>query len=62
MEVMALPNKETLRFYKQIRPWIISGEKKNGVMYYGFSHDTPQTILDLFEEIKDKLSYPTARI
>lgn len=59
---MALPSKETLIFYDEVHPWVISCEKRNGVRYYGFSDDTPQTILDLFEEIKDKLSYPTARI
>lgn len=58
MEVMARPNKETLTFYNQIRPWIISGEMKEGIMNYKFSDDTPKKIVDLFSEIKDKLNYP----
>lgn len=61
MEVMAMPNKETLQFYKQVRPWITNGTRKNGVMYYLFSDDTPTYILDLFESIKDKLSYKAER-
>ena len=62
MEVMALPNKETLIFYKQIRPWIVSGEMKNDVMNYKFSDETPSSIFDLFDKIKEKLSYPSVRI
>lgn len=58
MEVMATPNKETLTFYKQVRPWIVSGEMKNGIMSYKFADDTPKNIFNLFSEIKDKLSYP----
>lgn len=62
MEVMELPNRETLIFYEQIRPWIISGEMKNGVMSYKFSEETPDKIFDLFSEIKGKLHYPCTRL
>lgn len=58
MEVMARPSKETLTFYNQIRPWIISGEMKEGIMNYKFSDDTPKKVFDLFSKIKDKLNYP----
>lgn len=57
MEVMAVPNQETLTFYKQVRPWIVAGEMHSGVMHYQFSDKTPKTVLDLFERIKDNLSY-----
>lgn len=62
MEVMALPNRETVMFHSKVRPWIIGGEKKNGVMYYEFSSDTPINVLQLFDKLKSKLSYQAARV
>ncbi|TWS94256.1 hypothetical protein [Streptococcus sp. sy018] len=62
MEIMAMPNKETLIFYNQVRPWIVSGEMKNGIMNYRFSEDTPKEILDLFSEIKSNLNHPCIRV
>ncbi|HFI0337325.1 TPA: hypothetical protein ACGOV2_001855 [Streptococcus suis] len=62
MEVMAMPSKATVMFYNQVRPWIISGEMKDGVMNYTFADDTPNKVLELFSEIKDKLSYPSAAL
>ncbi|TWT14772.1 hypothetical protein [Streptococcus sp. sy010] len=62
MEIMAIPNKETLIFYNQVRPWIVSGEMNNGIMNYRFSEDTPKEILDLFSEIKSHFSYPCIMI
>lgn len=56
--MMATLTQETLIFYRQVRPWIVSGTMQNGVMKYQFSEDTPLSILDVFENIKDKLSYP----
>lgn len=58
MEVMAKPSKETVMFYNQVRPWIISGTKIDGVMHYQFADDTPKSIISLFEDIKNKLNYP----
>lgn len=59
MEVMAMPSKATVVFYNQVRPWIISGEMRDGIMNYKFADDTPKEIFDLFSKIKDKLSYPS---
>ena len=56
MNIMTLPSKETLIFYNEIEPWIVNGKWENGVTYI-FSKDTPKEILELFNEIKDKLRY-----
>lgn len=62
MEVMALPSEEIITFHNKVRPWIINGKKKNGVMYYEFSNDTPIRVLRLFDNLKDKLAYKSARM
>lgn len=56
MDIMTLPSKETLIFYNEIEPWIVNGKNTNGVTYI-FARDTPKEILELFNEIKDKLRY-----
>ena len=56
MDIMKLPSKETLIFYNEIEPWIVGGKRENGVTYI-FARDTPKEILELFNEIKDKLRY-----
>lgn len=56
MDIMTLPDKETLIFFKEIDPWIVNGKRENGVTYI-FSKDTPKEILELFNKIKDKLEY-----
>lgn len=56
MDIMTLPSKETVIFYKEIEPWIVGGKQENGVTYI-FSKDTPKEILELFNKIKDKLRY-----
>ncbi len=56
MDIMTLPNKETVIFYNEIRPWIVGGKRENGVTYI-FSKDTPKEKLELFNKIKDKLRY-----
>lgn len=61
MEIMALPNKETLTFYDQVRPWIAGNKQKNGTVYVIFSNDTPNHILQLFDKIKNKLPYKVDR-
>ncbi|HEL1649740.1 hypothetical protein P7J31_04915 [Streptococcus suis] len=62
MEVMAMPSKATVVFYNQVRPWIVSGEMKDGIMNYKFADDTPNKVLELFSELKDKLSYPSVAL
>ena len=56
MDIMTLPSKETLILYNEIYPWIVNGNRENGVTYI-FSKDTPKEILELFNKIKDKLEY-----
>lgn len=56
MDIMTLPSKEMLILYNEIYPWIVNGKRENGVTYI-FSKDTPKEILELFNEIKDKLRY-----
>ena len=56
MDIMTLPSKETLILYNEIYPWIVNGKRENGVTYI-FLKDTPKEILELFNEIKDKLRY-----
>ncbi|MBG9367333.1 hypothetical protein [Streptococcus sp. NLN64] len=62
MEVMAIPNRETVIFHRQIRPWIVAGEMNHGVIHYTFSQDTPDKIIDLFQTVRDKLSYPCVAV
>lgn len=56
MDIMTLPSKETMIFFNEIDPWIIDGENGDGVTYI-FAKDTPKEILELFNNIKDKLGY-----
>lgn len=56
MDIMTLPNKETVIFYNEIRSWIIDGKNGDGVTYI-FSKDTPKEKLELFNKIKYKLGY-----
>lgn len=57
MEIMAVPSKEVLIFTKQIWHWIIGDEEIDGKKKFIFKEDTPQEILDLYEEIKQKLDF-----
>lgn len=53
---MILPTEETLLFYREIDGWIQEDDRSNGLVYV-FKKDTPQAIIDKFEEIKDKINY-----
>lgn len=57
MEIMALPNKETLEFFEKITKWIVGDEMTDKGLVFIFKPDTPKDILDRFEEIKDKLPF-----
>ena len=57
MEVMALPNKETLIFLNEIDDWIESEELIGNKTRFTFQKDTPKRVIDLFEEIKPKLDF-----
>ncbi|MBF6978683.1 hypothetical protein IU403_05905 [Aerococcaceae bacterium zg-BR22] len=57
MEWEVIPSKEVLLFTKKIRHWIIGDEDIEGKKRFIFREDTPTEILDLYEEIKPKLSF-----
>ncbi len=54
LEIMALPNKETLEFYDKVYNWITGGyrEPDNKIVYI-FSKDVPKEIIELFLKIRD---------
>lgn len=55
--MMRLPRKETLVYYERIDNWIASEEiTDNGVILI-FKKDAPSDVIELFEEIKDKLDF-----
>ena len=60
MEVMALPNKETLQFYKEVYPWVKRSFPDEQTPRFIFQTDTPESVLNTFEKIKDKLGYDYA--
>lgn len=55
--MMIPPSKEVLVFTKKISFWIVGDEDIDGKKKFIFRKDTPQEILDLYEEIKPKLSF-----
>lgn len=57
MEVMAIPNKETLTFYRQVRPWIIGDETVSGKKQFIFREGTPPEMLKIYQDIKSKLNF-----
>lgn len=55
--MMRLPKKETLVYYEEIDNWIVSEKiMDNGVILI-FKRDVPSDVIELFEEIKDKLDF-----
>ena len=57
MEMMSRPSKEVLVISKNIRKWIIGDKTISGKKQFIFKEDTPQDVLDLFQEIKPKLDF-----
>lgn len=57
MEIMALPSREELLFTKHIYFWITGDEIVNGKKKFIFHKDTPEDILNLYNDIKDKLEF-----
>lgn len=60
MEVMAVPSKELLTFYNKIDEWVdkVYPDQKNPRVL--FKEDTPQSVLDLFNNIKSKIGFDYA--
>ena len=59
LEIMALPNKETLEFYDKIFDWLTKKDRDNdNKIVYTFSKDVPREIIELFLKIRDKIELP----
>lgn len=59
LEIMALPNKETLEFYDKIFDWLTKKYRDNdNKIVYTFSKDVPKEIIELFLKIRDKIELP----
>ena len=59
LEIMALPNKETLEFYDKIFDWLTKKDRDNdNKIVYTFSKDVPGEIVELFLKIRDKIDLP----
>lgn len=55
--MMRLPSKETLVYYEEIDNWIASEEITDDGIILVFKKSTPSDVIELFEEIKDKLDF-----
>lgn len=55
--MMRLPTKETLVYYERIDDWIASEEITDNGVILVFKRDVPSDVIELFEEIKDKLDF-----
>lgn len=60
MEIMALPNKETVQFYKEVYPWVKNSFPDEQTPRFIFRKDTPENVLETFEKVKDKIGYDYA--
>lgn len=59
LEIMALPNKETLEFYDKIFDWLTKKDRDNdNKIVYTFSKDVPKEIIELFLKIRNKIELP----
>ena len=59
LEIMALPNKETLEFYDKIFDWLTKKDRDNdNKIVYTFSKDVPKEIIELFLKIRDDVELP----
>ena len=55
--MMRLPREETLVYYEEIDNWIASEEITDDGVILVFKRDVPSDVIELFEEIKDKLDF-----
>lgn len=55
--MMIPPSKELLIFYNQIDEWVDQVYSDQDKPSLSFKKDTPQSILDLFDSIKSKISF-----
>ena len=59
LEIMALPNKETLEFYDKIFDWLTKKDRDNdNKIFYTITKDVPKEIIELFLKIRDKIELP----
>ena len=54
---MRLPTKETLVYYERIDDWITSEKITDNGVTLVFERNVPGDVIELFEEIKDKLDF-----
>lgn len=57
LEVMTLPSKEVLVFHEKVEPWIIDGKIESNKVTYILKKSTPNEIIKLFHQLKNKLPY-----
>ena len=59
LEIMALPNTETLELSDKIFDWLTKKDRHNdNKIVYTFSKDVPKEIIELFLKIRDKIELP----
>ena len=54
---MRLPRKEILVYLRKVNDWIALEEITDNGVILVFKKDTPSDVIELFEEIKDKLDF-----
>lgn len=57
MEIMALPKKEMLKFSRDVNPWIIKDVFLGNKKIFIFKEDTPEDVLDLFDNLIPRLNF-----
>lgn len=55
--MMRLPRKEILVYLRKVNDWIALEEITDNGVILVFKKDTPSDVIELFEEIKDKLDF-----
>ena len=60
MEVMAVPSNELLIFYNKIDEWVDKVYPDQNNPRVLFKEDTPQSVLDLFNNIRSKIGFDYA--
>ncbi|MBS4761688.1 hypothetical protein KG089_03050 [Carnobacteriaceae bacterium zg-ZUI252] len=57
MDIMTIPQKETLIYFKKIDKWVSAVEYTEDGVILTFDKNTPNETILLFEKIKDKLDF-----
>lgn len=57
MDMTIVPNNETLIFLRAVLPWVSKEIEENGGTTYFLKKNTPDYILELFEEIKSEVEF-----